>query len=224
LYGNEIDDYNKGGVYVDNVGSELEAAGNIVRGPDLSGGAPGVALAAPNGVQISRGADGDFHHNKVVDNVFPGVKQLPPGVDFIEGLEPGQASGITLFSPSGEDGGLGDVRVHQNLVQNNDVNLGLFNADRTFVQSNSLLDAPFYDGLYADEESEDNRFVANTALRNTEHDCHDDSNGDGTAGTANRWSGNRGETENRPGLCRDRGGHEDDDGHGGGHHRHARWR
>jgi hypothetical protein len=38
---------------------------------------------------------------------------------------------------------------------------------------------------------------------NIVHDCHDDSSGSGTAGTANHWRGNRGETQNRPGLCRD---------------------
>ena len=36
LYYNEIDDYNKGGVYVDNTGSTLIAVGNTVRGPNQS--------------------------------------------------------------------------------------------------------------------------------------------------------------------------------------------
>lgn len=40
-------------------------------------------------------------------------------------------------------------------------------------------------------------------LGNVEHDCHDESVGDGTAGTANFWEGNFGETQNRPGLCKD---------------------
>jgi hypothetical protein len=38
--------------------------------------------------------------------------------------------------------------------------------------------------------------------RNAEHDCHDDSVGLGTAGTANLWIKNHGRTENRPGLCK----------------------
>ena len=45
----------------------------------------------------------------------------------------------------------------------------------------------------------------------TEHDCHDDSTGRGTAGTANIWRDNRGETENRAGLCKKTKGHRKDD-------------
>lgn len=41
----------------------------------------------------------------------------------------------------------------------------------------------------------------NQVLDNAEHDCHDDSMGTGTAGTANLWEHNHAEVENRPGLC-----------------------
>lgn len=47
-----------------------------------------------------------------------------------------------------------------------------------------------------------NRVERNVLRRNGEHDCHDDTVGTGTAGTANLWVGNSGLTENRPGLCR----------------------
>jgi hypothetical protein len=207
LYYNEIDDYNKGGIYVDNEGSRLIAVGNTVRGPDLSGGALGVALAAANGVQISRGADADFERNRVLDNVFPGVRAVAGG-PFIPGLEPGQSTGIILF-----DNADSDIVVRNNLVQNNDTNVALYNNDGGDFKNNTVLDAVFYDGLYADADSEGNRFISNTALRNTEHDCHDDSEGDGTAGTANTWNGNRGETSQPAGLCRKKKGHRkhDDD-------------
>ena len=36
---------------------------------------------------------------------------------------------------------------------------------------------------------------------NVTHDCHDDSAGSGTAGTANTWTNDEGSTENRAGLC-----------------------
>jgi hypothetical protein len=215
LFGNEIDDYQKGGIYVDNAGSTLIAAGNVVRGPDQSGNPVGNAIAATNGVQISRGADAYFDHNAVLDNTFPGVKN-PLGV-FIDGLEPGQASGIIVFANTGDDGSQGDVKISDNLVQRNDANIALFNKDKSVIDHNSLLDAPFYDGLFADADSSGNRFTSNTALRNKEHDCHDDSNGSGTAGTANFWKDNRGQTQNRPGLCKNESGHDDGhDGHGGG--------
>ena len=187
LYYNEIDDYNKGGIYVDNAGSTLIAVGNTVRGPDQSGTPVGVALAATNGVQISRNADAFVDRNRVVDNVFPG---------FV-GAEAGQASGFILFENTDSD-----IRLRDNVVQNNDTNLGLFNSDGGVFEDNKVLDATVYDGIFADADSAGNRFEDNTALRNAEHDCHDDSTGRGTAGTANVWRDNRGVTQNRPRLCR----------------------
>jgi hypothetical protein len=50
-----------------------------------------------------------------------------------------------------------------------------------------------------------NQITRNLLHRNREHDCHDDTLGTGTAGTANLWAENVAATENRPGLCRARG-------------------
>jgi hypothetical protein len=58
------------------------------------------------------------------------------------------------------------------------------------------------DGIRADSASADNIISRNHMRRNAEHDCHDDSVGGGTGGTANFWRHNHGLTENRPGLCR----------------------
>lgn len=41
----------------------------------------------------------------------------------------------------------------------------------------------------------------NSLAGNGAHDCHDDTLGTGTGGTANTWEKNRGETQNRPDLC-----------------------
>lgn len=46
-----------------------------------------------------------------------------------------------------------------------------------------------------------NRIEHNQLRANAEHDCHDDTVGAGTAGTANLWRKNNAVTENRPGLC-----------------------
>ena len=46
-----------------------------------------------------------------------------------------------------------------------------------------------------------NRVERNVLRGNQEHDCHDDTVGTGTAGTANSWLGNSALTGNRPGLC-----------------------
>jgi parallel beta-helix repeat protein len=51
-------------------------------------------------------------------------------------------------------------------------------------------------------QSSANTIEMNKMLGNVEHDCHDDTTGAGTAGTANFWIKNNGKTQNRPGLCR----------------------
>ena len=57
------------------------------------------------------------------------------------------------------------------------------------------------DGFHVDALSADNTLEQNVMLGNGEYDCRDDSEGAGTAGTANTWRRNWGQTENRPGLC-----------------------
>ncbi len=49
--------------------------------------------------------------------------------------------------------------------------------------------------------SAENLIKRNTMTGNGEHDCHDDSRGGGTAGTANYWVLNRGATQTPDGIC-----------------------
>lgn len=59
------------------------------------------------------------------------------------------------------------------------------------------------DGMRVDaDQSSENTIERNKMLGNFEHDCHDDTTGGETAGTANFWINNIGKTENRPGLCK----------------------
>lgn len=100
-----------------------------------------------------------------------------------------------------------------NVVENeSDRNMadGIFleNADSGIVEDNGA-DRNGRDGIRADLNSAGNTILDNELARNAEHDCHDDSVGGGTAGTANFWIDNEGETENRPGLCDD--DHDEDD-------------
>ena len=90
--------------------------------------------------------------------------------------------------------------------------ISLENADNNLVRGNRS-EANRRDGLRADAASSGNRIERNRMTGNREHDCHDDSTGTGTAGTANVWRGNRGATENRRGLCRPNGNGNDDDDH-----------
>jgi hypothetical protein len=68
------------------------------------------------------------------------------------------------------------------------------------------------DGIFADVDTALNRIRSNFLRRNVEHDCHDDSVGPNNppAFVANFWINNDGQTQNRPGLCRERRGGDDD--------------
>jgi parallel beta-helix repeat protein len=99
--------------------------------------------------------------------------------------------------------------------------IGLEDADENVVRGNKSEDNR-RDGLRADSSSSGNRLEKNRMAGNREHDCHDDSTGSGTAGTANVWQQNQGATENRAGLCRAKAdgkvkvkrGDDEDDDHG----------
>jgi len=95
----------------------------------------------------------------------------------------------------------------------------LENADNNFIRDNFVA-RNFRDGIRVDAASTGNRIQGNRLQDNGEHDAHDDSTGSGTAGTANLWINNTGDTQNRPGLLahRNRGHHDHD--HDEHHHRH----
>ena len=175
---NLIDHYQKGGVVVDNVGSYGDVHHNEIVGPGLQ------PTIAPNGIQVSRGAGADVDHNEVSENSYA-IPAVAAG------------TGVLLFQP-----GPGAVTVGFNEVFLNDDGIGLYDTDASLIEHNYSHDQRAYDGVFVDSLSTANRIEYNRMERNFEHDCHDDSAGPGTAGTANFWIKDRGLTENRPGLCR----------------------
>jgi Right handed beta helix region len=183
---NLIDEYQKGGVIVDGPGSSGRIERNVIRAAEEV-----QPFIAPNGVQISRGAGASVSDNRISENVFS------PGPD--------AGTGILLFQLT-----RGLVEVEDNEVFENDDGISLNDVDGAEIRDNRSHDNVRYDGIFADSESSGNRIIGNEAVRNAEHDCHDDSVGSRTAGTANTWRDNEGETENRPGLC-EADDDEDDD-------------
>jgi CDGSH-type Zn-finger protein len=126
-------------------------------------------------------------------------------------LGPGPAPGTTVAS---------------NTIVRNDDNISAQSTSETRILDNTLLDAVHYDGIYMSITTAENLIRGNFLRRNFEHDCHDDSVGTHTAGTANYWIANDGVTENKPGLCD--GGHGDDDDDAendedGDNHDHVHW-
>jgi parallel beta-helix repeat protein len=171
---NLIDLYEKNGPTVDGPGSFA-----TIRENDIYGEGP-TTIVAQNGVQVGRGAGAKVDHNLVADNDY-----LPPS---------NQASGLILFD-------YGELDVGHNEVLRNDTGIYL-DGEGADVDHNEVTDGDA-DGIYAESTSSENRIEHNRLTGNAEHDCHDESVGDGTAGTANFWEGNFGETQNRPGLCKD---------------------
>ena len=81
------------------------------------------------------------------------------------------------------------LAANSNLLKENEVsNNGAGSSDTT-------------DGIRVDMNSTGNEILNNHMKSNVTHDCHDDSTGTGTAGTGNTWNGNKGDTQNKPGLC-----------------------
>jgi surface antigen len=172
---NRIDRYQKGAVVVDNTGSSATVDHNeIVHGP------PDVIPIAPNGIQVSRGAGADVGYNVVTENNGAAL-----------------GTGIIIFQA-----GAGLVKIHHNAVFRNDDGISLYDTDNAAISHNDSYEQVHWDGLFADADSAGNVIDHNDAYRNFEHDCHDDSVGTGTAGTANFWIHDKGDTQNRPGLCK----------------------
>jgi len=171
---NLIDKYQKGGVLVDNASSSAEVAYNEVVG------AGPTAVIAQNGIQVSRGADGDVHHNKVSQP------------DYIPTTD--EATGILLFSDP-------KARVHHNDVFLNEVGIALFvvtasNAEVSYNNSRNNLS----DGIHAYDSTSGNLIAYNKAFENGMDDCVDD-----TIGPLNHWLKDLGRTENQLGLCEQAG-------------------
>lgn len=174
---NLIDRYQKGGIVIDNVGSFGNVHHNQIVGPGTQ------PITAPNGIQISRGANATADHNSVTGNSY-GFPLAFAG------------TGVLLYQAGS------NVTIGHNDVFGNDDGISLYTTSGALIEHNNSHDQIFYDGLFADSDTSGNTFSHNKAEDNTEFDCDDISNGGGTAGTDNIWDKNKGETENRPGLCK----------------------
>src|SRR3954467_3379408 len=99
---NLIDKYQKNGMTIDGAASTGEVSYNRVEGDGEQTGAT-FAIAAQNGIQMSRGASGEISSNSVVDNTY-----FDPNV--------ASSTGVILFQLAG------DVDVEANRAERNDDN------------------------------------------------------------------------------------------------------
>ena len=198
----------------------------------------------------SAGAGTTVSQNEVFQN------DVNIAVDFTDGatIEKNRVTGatfdgITLFDSSNnrisqnraENNAFNGISLFDgsdfNLVEKNDSNrngrdgIAIGNSDDNRINQNTANDN-VGDGIYLEPTSERNRISKNSMFGNDRFDAEDESTGTGTAGTANFWEKNKGQTENRPGLLekgskgnghgqgQGRGHGPNDERHGG---KHSKW-
>jgi hypothetical protein len=194
-FGNLIDLYQKGGVFIDNAGSGGELWDNLIQGESPH------PITAQNGIQISRGAVVDFRSNRVQDNTYA----LAPATG---------GTGVLLFQA-----GAG-TRISNNWLVRNDWNINASLTTGVLIRRNVGLDATEFDGISMASTTSNNRIEENFLRGNQRFDCRDASVGPNNppALVANFWIDNDGITQNREGLCQPReeeecpDDDEDDDG------------
>jgi parallel beta-helix repeat protein len=129
--------------------------------------------------------------NRVVGNFADAITLCG---DTVEGCAPFTNSTVEGNSVDGNAGsGILLLGAASNLIQSNRVE-----------KNGTALPPDMTDGIRANATSSDNQIRSNFMDDNVTHDCHDDSL------TGNFWFGNRGETQNKPGLCTAHP-HDDDD-------------
>ena len=239
---NAIDDYQKNGITVDGTGSKATISLNSIQG---AGPTP---VIAQNGIQVSRSASANVNLNSISGNAYTGGTDSSTGVlifgavgnvdvaynsvrdndvgvysiltDNKTEIENNAVSGST-YDGIALDSSTG-TRVEDNTSSNNSGSgVGLYTATGSVVDGNRADDNQA-SGLFADAATSGNKFTNNVADDNDPFDCEDQSVGTGTAGTANSWLKNTGDTSSPAGICSPPKGHGGG-GHGHGGHGHGHW-
>jgi nitrous oxidase accessory protein NosD len=126
---NQILQYQKGGIVVDNTGSNATITGNIING---IGPTP---LIASNGIQISRGANGTITGNTVTGNFWTGTyggTNNPISDPVADG-----ATGILLYLP-----GTSIIDIGNNTLTGNQFGIGTVGATDVNIHDNNITGAP----------------------------------------------------------------------------------
>ena len=229
-------------IFVGN-GTATQAQSDLtIRGNTLDHDAPIILVNASNStisdnLSIASAGSGIFFgggvhdvvvsHNTLRDGAFTGINLRMDSANYPVSTPDTKNvirdNVITGFGDSGirlRDGASGNL-VANNRISGNGTGgdpstgdgISLEAAAGNVIRDNHVTDNR-RDGIRIDAASTDNRIINNHLRHNGEHDAHDDSTGTSTAGTANTWRGNKGKTENRPGLLADHGDdHDHDDDH-----------
>jgi parallel beta-helix repeat protein len=171
------------------------------------------ALATSGGVIVALASGStEVDHNLIFDNDYGIETDSQTGLEITHNdVFQHLTDGIVLCGdpdpPNFCDPAM-QIVVRDNKVEDNlGSGITLIGADSNLLKSNQVerngtAGGDTTDGLRVDSGSGGNEIRDNHMEDNVDHDCHDASTGGGTAGTANTWSGNKGDTQNRPGLCK----------------------
>ena len=183
---NLIDEYQKGGVLVDGMVGTVRSQGDV-RENEVRGVGP-TPFIAQNGIAVGRHAHADIHHNRVSGNQYTGG-------GFV-------ATGILPFRVDQAD----EIAIHHNETFSNDVGIAPFVAEGIDVAHNRSHDNS-ESGIheFGPNHSQANTIEYNDSFNNAVVDCEDDTVGTRTAGTANFWIKDKGNTESPPGICKKTG-------------------
>jgi parallel beta-helix repeat protein len=143
--------------------------------------------------------DGDIRFNRIQQAAETAIS-LFSGHDVQVGFNLIRASGVGVQLLEAHGNSLRD-----NLIASSISDGILVDASDANLIEGNLSRANGADGIHVASQSSANTIRQNKLRGNAALDCHDDTVGTGTAGTANFWIKNRGESDLPRGLCRGRG-------------------
>jgi nitrous oxidase accessory protein NosD len=215
-----IDDYQKGGIVVDNGGSHADIEHTTIKG------AGPTALIAQNGIQISNDATAEISHNEISGNVYTpqtteatGIVLFSTGAVTVDHNELSHNDvGIYVFQPAGKvelahnqisdstfegidlDGVSGALLCENHIANSGGDGIALFDHSTGNRLEQNHSDKNGQDGIFVETGSTGNTFIQNDLQHNGNFDAEDLTTGAGTHGTGNTWIRNHGKTSNPPGL------------------------
>ena len=185
---------------------------NVISGNQFVGTPPGPVGPLSTAVILDEAPSGSssVDYNAIFDNDFGIESDTQVGLEISHNkVFRNISDAITLCGdPVLFCGPAQNIKVRNNdVTENRGSGIALFGADSNLLKTNSVerngtATGDNTDGIRLDSGSLQNLISENHMRDNVTHDCHDDSMGGGTAGTANFWVNDQGVTQNRPGLCR----------------------
>ncbi len=178
---NVIDEYQKGGIVVDNTGSSATISNN-----EITGVGPTPTIAQ-NGIQVSRGAKATVKNNEVSDNRYNTYTEVDASSTGILLFGPGQnvvvnnnsvvnndvgISSTTFGGPFGEESPVRKLEISKNVVDNSTYDgIDLIDTVNSTVKANKITDSGV-DGIFVDVGAVGNNIKDNQMSDSDEHDAH----------------------------------------------------